>query len=184
MTAKPVYVQDIIGEIVCRVNDVLIDKLRSYDPTIDAINYQYGEYKEVFGTLVEQGKIDGGARKYPLVWLWMPIVLSHGDTLGIEEVSPLRIIIARWGNNTDKTDERYCNNFKPVLYPIYLELMNQLYLDPRIISDGSGRIPHRQTDWPYWGGESPSEEANPLSDYVDAIELKDLKINLLLKNCY
>ena len=184
MTPKPVYIADIIGDIVAKVNDVLIGQLQEYDPNIVAINYQFGEYKEVFGTLVQQGKEAGGAKKYPLIWLWMPITLDAGGTVGVAEVSPLRIIIARWGNNTDKTAERYCNNFKPVLYPIYLELLNQLYLDPRIISEVSSQIPHRHIDWPYWGGESPPEDANPFSDYVDAIELKDLKINLLLKNCY
>jgi len=183
MTAKPVFVTDIFGEIVAKVNAKLLPALQEYDTTIVGINYQYGEYKEVFGTLVQQGKEAGGAKKYPLVWLWMPITLDVGGTIGVAEVSPLRIIIARWGNNTDKTAERYTNNFKPVLYPIYLELLNQLSLDPRIISDAKG-IPHRHIDWPYWGGDSPSEEANPFSDYVDAIELKDVKLNLLLKNCY
>lgn len=183
MTAKPVYIQDIIGDVVTRVNTKLLTQLQAYDPKIVAINYQYGEYKEVFNTLVQQGKADGGAKKYPLVWLWMPITLDSGDRVGIADVSPLRIIIARWGNNTDKTAARYANNFKPVLYPIYLELLNQLYLDPRIIADAKG-IPHRHIDWPYWGGDSPPEDANPFSDYVDAIEIKDLKINLLLKNCY
>jgi hypothetical protein len=183
MTAKPVYIADIIGDVVEKVNTILIDGFKVIDPTIDKINFQYGPYKEVFGNLVQLGKTAGGAKKYPLVWLWLPNVINHGDEIGLSGVSPLRIIIARWGNPTDKTPARYTKNFKPFLYPIYLELLNQLYLDPRIVTDGQGLIPHQQTDWPYWGGDSTPEEANPLSDYVDAIEIKNLKINLLLKKC-
>lgn len=183
MTAKPIYIADIIGENVAKVNAVLIEAFKAIDPNVEQINYQYGPYKEVFGNLVQIGKVSGGSKKYPLVWLWLPNTISHGDQIGIGAVSPLRIIIARWGNCTDKTPERYEKNFKPFLYPIYLELMNQLYLDPRITTDGQGLIPHQQIDWPYWGGDQPPEDANPLGDYVDAIEIKNLKINLLLKKC-
>lgn len=183
MTAKPVYIADVFGDIVSKVSAILTPGFKILDPTIQGINYQYGPYKEVFGNLVQLGKVDGGGKKYPLVWLWLPNDMNHGDILGYAGISPLRIIIARWSNATDKTPARYANNFKPFLYPIYLELMNQLYLDPRIVSDGHGMIPHKQTDWPYWGGDSPPEEANPFGDFVDAIEIKGLKINLLLKKC-
>lgn len=183
MTTTPIYIPDIIGENVVRVQAKLLAQFQAIDPTIVGINYQYGPYKEVFDNIVQMTKSNvTSVKKYPLVWLVMP-TFERMSSLDMYTVSPIRMIIARWGNKTDKTPTRYEKNFKPFLYPIYLELLNQFYLDKRIMSRQPTDFSHTKIDWPYWGGDQPTTDENLLSDYVDAIEIKNLELKINLKNC-
>lgn len=183
-TIKPVYITDIFGEIVTRVESKLLSGFQELDNTIVGINYEYGPYKEVFGNLVQKTKNNiTSVKKYPLVWLVLPIVERHGSEIGIYATEPIRIIIGRWGNNTDKTPTRYEKNFKRFLYPIYLELLKQIDLDPRFLTQSSISLRHTKTDWPYWGGDNPGENENQLSDFVDVIEISNLELKLNLKHC-
>lgn len=184
MTNKPVYIPDIIGENVARVQTKLLAAFQVLDPTIIGINYQYGPYKEVFGNLVQMTKTnDTSVKKYPLVWLVLPLFERMGNEIGVYGVEPIRIIIARWGNATDKTPTRYEKNFKKFLYPIYMELLNQFSLDKRLLKTDSNGFKHTKIDWPYWGGDNPAPDVNVLSDFVDAIEIKDLELKIKLSNC-
>lgn len=183
MTQKPIYIPDIIGQNVVRVQNKLLTGFQAIDPTIVGINYQVGPYKEVFNNIVQMTKSNvTSAKKYPLVWLVLPVYERMRD-LDVYTVAPLRIIIARWGNKTDKTPTRYDKNFRPFLYPIYLELLHQFYLDKRTIARTPTDFNHTKVDWPYWGGDQPTTDENLLSDYVDAIEIKDLELKINLKNC-
>lgn len=179
MTPKPIYIVDIIGDIVAKTNAVVLPSLQAYDPVITGINYQYDQPLKMQETMVQLTKV--GAPKYPLFGLLLPIKEHHG--IGVDDLSPLRIIIARWSNPTDKTNTRMDNNFKPVLYPIYLEFLNQLDLDKRILSRAADLIDHYKTDWPYWGGINPTEATNPFSDWVDIIEIENLNLRINTKNC-
>jgi len=78
------------------------------------------------------------------------------------------------------TPDRYNINFYPVLYPIYSELLNQIDLDIRTLTQGKDLIPHTKIDWPYWDA---GKETNPFNDRLDVVEIKNMKLKLLLKNC-
>lgn len=182
MTPKPVYVVDEVGTVVAAVNTLLLPMLQAYDPNIAGINYLYDAPKALQNTIVEMTQ-SGNGLKYPMVALVLPVRERHGAQVGIDSLDPLRILIGRWSNPTDKTKTRYDNNFKPVLYPIYLELLHQFDVSRKFLTQGATMIQHVKTDWPYWGGDSPPEGANPFNDWLDIIEITDLQLKLNLKNC-
>lgn len=182
MTSKPIYIVDIIGDLVTKVQTLLLAKLQTFDPQIVGINYLYDAPKGMIDTLVQMTPTEG-AKKYPLVGLFLPVKEKHGTQIGIDDIPNLRIIIGRYSDPVQKTPERYANNFKPVLYPIYNELIHQFDVDRRFLTQGAQMIQHDKTDWPYWGGDSPPESANPFNDWLDIIEISNLQIKLNLKNC-
>lgn len=182
MTPKPIYIVDIFGDIVTKVQTVLLSKLQAADPTLVGINYLYDAPKVMMNTLIQMTPT-AGASKYPLVGLFLPVKERHGSQIGIDDIPLLRIIIGRYSNPTDKTPQRYANNFKPFLYPIYNEFIHQIDCDNRFLTQGAQMIQHDKTDWPYWGGDSPPEAANPFGDWLDIIEISNLQVKLNLKNC-
>lgn len=175
----PEYVVDIIGDCVAEANTVLLAKLQAVDPTIVGINYQYGPPLEINETLMQMSKADTTQpKKYPLVALYMPIdegsLVAGGDTQ-----VPVRLIVARWSNKTDKASQRMAKNFKPILYPICYELLNQFALDTRIVSNGADTFGESKKIWPYWDDNTGK---NPLIDWLDVIEL-NIKLTFNLKIC-
>lgn len=162
-----IYVVDKIAECVQYAGDKLLPILSAYDANITGINYMYGPPKEMINTLTDWTKLNGKDKdKYPVVMLFQSFVETY--TLGVVDAANVRIIIAR--RNSDpklKAPQRYENNFKPVLYPVYEELMRQLAIE----SNNFAFVDHIKTDWPFWGGDD-QQAANPFGDKVDIIEIK------------
>lgn len=172
-------VVNIIGDIVARVSENLITQLSALDNTIKNVNYLYGPPKQIIKTLQGWNGTSKGAFKYPIVALFQPFEESKATSPGLDAIDNIRIIIGRQSQPEWLTDKRYEVNFIPVLYPIYDELMRQLYLDPRI-SSLAGQIKHSKTDFPYWDN---GQDKNPFGDWLDVIEIKNLKLNIRSKNC-
>jgi len=176
-----------IGDVVAKANTVLLPKLQAAKPNIVGINYQYGPFLEVCATIMQNTKNDGtSAKKYPLVCLVLPITEnSDGKVVGIDQNTPITLIIATISNPTDKSAARYAKNFIPILYPIVDEILEQFDNDSRFLFESKDLINHTKTDYPYWGGApdaKDAQKANPFGDWCDAIELKiNLKINT--SNC-
>ncbi len=61
--------------------------------------------------------------------------------------------------------------------------MHQLGIDRRFTSQGGTLIDHYKTDWPYWGGDNPTEAENPFGDMLDIIEITNLNLKINLSNC-
>lgn len=174
---KPVYVIDIIRDVVTATNTAVIAELQAYNEFIQAINFvpgTEGEINEVLTIMAGQSSLDG--KQWPLFGLIMSFPESKGAIVGIDGVEDLNIIIARRGNNTDKTPARYENNFKPVLYKIYLEFLNQLYLSGKFSISTPDNIPHTKIDFPYYNAD---KDVNVFNSYVDAIQIK-IKLKILL----
>lgn len=178
MRPNPVVIVDIIGSIVANANTAIIAQLQAYDPTIEAINYMYGPPLEIYETLAQMSQSQQ-AKKYPLVALYQPFDELKGKEAGIDNRANLRIIIARWSNATDKAPDRYSKNLKPVLYPVYAELLYQIGVDRRIAVTTWQLAQHRKKDWPYWDNDGK----NPVVDCLDIIEISNLELNFRYNNC-
>lgn len=184
-----IIVKDIVRDIVSQVSTELTATLQEYDPTITGVHYMNGHPVEIVNRLSERDKDNVFKwKKYPLVGLFMDFPETFGRSLGLEEVS-LHLIIARATNPDLITDQRYEKNFIPVLYPIYEKLMQTFHtftygrngkpFQTRSESD----IVHTKIDRPYWGRETfLKNEANMFNDYIDAIEIRDLKLNINLNH--
>jgi hypothetical protein len=181
MRPKQIVVIDLIRETVEAANTAVIAELQAYDEYIHKVNFvpgTPGEIEEVLTLMSQQGD-PVEYERYPLFALLMSFPENHGLILGQDNTVELNILIARRSNNTDKTPDRYENNFKPVLYPVYLEWLNQLFLSPKFAVETPDNIPHTKIDWPYYNGE---KDTNAFGDFVDAIQVK-IKLKILINKC-
>lgn len=171
ISPKPVYVVDLIGDVVERV--------KCKFPTV---NYQYGHFLEIANTLVEWSKGSFDSKKYPLIALFQDFSEVKSNTVGIDSRVSLHILIATRTQKDYKAEKRYEVNFKPILYPIYYELMHQLQRSNYF--QHAGDIPHTKIDRLYWGTETIfANTANNLNDYADCIEIQNLELNVKPIKC-
>lgn len=165
---------EILGDIVALVSTNLTPKLSEYDNTITGVNYLYGPPKEIIKTLQEWNGTSKANAKYPIVALFQPFEETKGDRADLDGVDKVRIIIGRQSQPDWLTNKRYEVNFVPVLYPIYTELIKQLCLNTTTVTQ-INKIHHVKIDWPYW---DDGKDSNPFNDWLDVIEIKDLKLNI------
>ena len=93
------------------------------------------------------------------------------------------IVIGSVTNKSYSTDERYLNNFTPVLYPIYDEVMKRLENGSKTVLTQSW-IDHEKWDRVLWGKQGLyGVDANIFDDYIDAIEVNQIKLTLTKSNC-
>lgn len=171
---------DIFGDIVARISAKLTPLLQTVNPNIIGVNYLYGVPLEISNVLTDWTKSETfEPKKYPLIALFQPFEEVNGREAGLAGIDRVRIIIAGLSNADWLTPERYTNNFKPILYPIYDELIEQIYFEPRI-SSLMRKAEHTKIDWPFW---DDGKGKNPFSDKLDIIEIKNLKLNVRSKNC-
>lgn len=191
MVSKPVYIKDIIKQVVTDFTPSVLPVIKSNEiaalgtTMIDTINFQSGHLLELIQTL---SQLDQSPQykilKYPLVWLVQDFKEMRGRAAGFYASTRLNIIIAHQSLDTYKVTDRDEKVFKPVLYPIYYALMEGLATSDMINEGSSDLIEHDKTDRAYWGRQAISgTSANRLNDYVDAIELNNLDVTILYNNC-
>lgn len=164
MPAPPLFIVDILGEIVAAADAVLFPSLGKH------INYEYGRSVQI---LTELQKLNGSTTlkntKYPLVALFQDF--PEPITTGVYyPVTLPKISIATLTVSTDPPKVRYDKNFRTILYPIYLELLRQIPRHKNIVGNVV-ESPGRKWDRP---GSQP--EGSNLNDYLDAIEIEGLQL--------
>lgn len=163
---NPEYiVVEVLGEVVEQVRAAL---------GLPVLNYQYGYVRELGETLAQyQASPEYAAKKYPLVWLQQPFTLRRGrDAQVYGEVRDLRVFVINASDPTWKATRRMEQNFKPVLYPLYRELLRQLNSHAAISYDPNRE--HDVVDRYYWG----EEQQQVLSDVVDCLIVQQLTVKL------
>jgi hypothetical protein len=171
MTAAPLFIVDIIGEVVAATAAKLARP----------ILYEYGRSIQILTKLqlLNDSKTTKGT-KYPLFALFQDFPEDNSGNSGYYcTVRFPKISIATLTQSTDPPIKRYAATFKPILYPIYGEFLKQLMIHENIVGNDPGAIPHVKWDRP---GTQP-EGAN-LNDYVDAIEIQNLQLTFKqIKKC-
>lgn len=170
--APPIYVVDVIGEVVAAVDAKLYGTLGKH------IVYQYGRSIQILAELQKaNGGISPASRmKYPLFALFQDFPERTGDTGYYTSVRFPKIVIATLTRSTDPVPKRYEETFKPILYPIYLEFIRQLVRHKNIVAVDPGAIPHIKWDRPGSQPAADKTQAANFNDYVDAIEIQDLQL--------
>lgn len=176
----------IMGDIVGRVNTILMPTLSTLtlngvNRGIVNVNYMYGPIKEIIKRLTQWTASDTyEPKKYPLVALVQPFTAARGSQVGIAAIDDINIIICMGTIAEADAPTRYDVNFNPILFPIYDELLNQIDLDRRTLTQGRDLIPQTMVEWPYWDA---AQDKNPFNDRLDVIEIKNMKLKVRLKNC-
>jgi hypothetical protein len=196
MTTQPVYIVDIIAGIVQKVQAKVLSVIQANEAqvlgttNINAINYQYGHFRELIETLAQYDTSPSlRVQKYPLVWLVTDFDELRGKKAGVYADVNLNIIICHQTHADYKSMERKEKVFQPVLYPIYYELMEQLAKDSMTFAASADLIEHRKTDRYYWGTKAfnsigRGNDANVLNDFVDAIDIQNISLKIDYQPCF
>jgi hypothetical protein len=167
----PYIITDVFTDIVAAVAAKLNRPVYSYYGYVQELNEtltQYGQSPKLFD------------KRFPCIWLAQPFTVSPSKihyVYGI--IDELRMFIINDCNADWKAKERMDNNYKPILYPIKEELLNQVVLSKATLLYRP-QIQTKITDHYYWG----ENQKSVLNDKVDTIEvrLQNLKIKENL-NC-
>lgn len=162
-------------ELATRVNTALSPGLPVY--------FDYGRYIEVTRNLTSKSAaIASKNNKYPLIWLVYPFTVQETIAGVGVEILDMQIIIATITTAASTTPQRMEENFIPKLYPIYQELKKQID-NSGFFSDIDFDNVHKRIDQPYWDGKDGSSVANMFNDYIDAIQLKNIRLQVNEETC-
>lgn len=179
--SEPVYIVDIIRDAVARTSTRLLARLQAIDATITRIGFEYGHINDIRERLATADK--SGINISPLVALIEDYRLRKG-TLGMTGVTDLKLIILHRSKADITRQQREDNVFRPVLYPIYNEVLNQLLKSGVFMETDVSQLRHDQINRPHWG--DPALYGNtqyPLTYVFDGIEIANLQLTAYLNNC-
>lgn len=197
----PVYVDDIIGEVVAATSAALVRKSPAQtllgkiqenetaalgSTLIQQIRYSKSSFDELIETLSQLDKSgEEKFNKYPLIHLVQDVRVRRGEDVGIYGTAFLNIFFVHQTVQTYKITDRDTKVFKPVLWPIYYEFMNQLRKNNWIFGSESdtGEFKHDVIKRAFWGNRKLEGSKNILNDYVDAIEIQNLQLKFNFSNC-
>lgn len=195
MITQPVYIVDIVGQVVQKVQAEVLAIIKANELAalgvtgINQINYQYGHFRELIQTMA-QWDTDPSLRtqKYPLIYLVQDFKEARGKGAGVYADVSLNIIICHQTDPTYKVTDRMTNVFKPVLYPIYYSLIKQLTKNNLTFAVSPDLVPHDKWDRSYWGtlqlNTGGSDHKLALNDFVDAIDIQNLQLKIDYQPCF
>lgn len=141
---------------------------------IPVLNYQYGYVEELNQTLKQWEEAPTKfALKFPLVWLAEPYNTLRGE-VGIYGSAEPSLYIINSTTKEWKAEDRMTNNYKPILYPIYREILNQVVKSPVFDHVLVESIGHTVTKGYYWG----ENQQSVLNDAVDCLKVGGLKLRI------
>lgn len=170
-----VYVVEEIGSVMEKVNQGLYLAGFQHLP----VYYKYGHPREISKRLQElSNSPTEGHKKFPLVILFTDITIGK-DVPGFYGSARLRMLVANITQPEYISEQRTELNFKPVLHPIKDELIKQIGLHSQFTYEDE--LTYDETDMYFYG--SQINDKNIFNDYIDAIELKNIQVNIKNKIC-
>ena len=143
------------------------------------VHFQQGHMLEIINTVKEMSADPDTDKRYPLIAFQHDITEQATD-IGTEFEVTLFIVTATSPLYTSK--QRSELNFKPVLTPVYNELINQIVRSGYFYeyTQLQVRKAHKRINHLFWGNSGVmGNEANIFGDAVDCIEVKGLKLTAM-----
>lgn len=169
-----VFIVEEMAEVVAKVNTALA--AAGFGRTV---YYMYGHVKEISSRLQELSNSPTEKnKKFPLIILFTDIQIDK-DEPGFYGSARLRMLVANITVPTYISEQRTELNFKPILHPIKEELLNQIGEHEQFTYPEELR--YKETDMYFYG--SQINDKNQFNDYIDAIELRDIQVNITNKIC-
>lgn len=148
------------------------------------VYFDYGHYREITNRLKGKDRqITDKGKKYPLIWLVMDFEEDFTGNLGFYCTASVQIIIACATKKESTTPLRIAENFNPLLIPVYNIFLNAIRASTMIQTIGDTEPLHTRVLRPYWDGSDASGSGNLFDDFIDAIQLKNLKLKVKNKIC-
>jgi hypothetical protein len=186
-----IHLSDIFKEITTAVNTEVLSTIQANDSLIRGqaskiteVSFEHGHILEIIKTLSQKNASNEYLyKRFPLIAMIQDTPINRGG-FGLNGEANLHLLIL---NSTDRNyvaEERKEKNFKPVLYQIYESLFKQISYSPYIFDHSISTMSHTQIDRYYWGKDGlAGMDGNIFNDWVDCIEIKNLKLKLSRKAC-
>jgi hypothetical protein len=175
-----VFIPDVLQSVV---NAMQVPVYGENPVVYHTINFEPGRHKHILEALENLDSASLGNLKYPLIAAVMPI--SEGIGSGFSEVTFPRIVIAhltKSGDGNERVKDKYAADgvFKTILRPCLRQFIEKLAWST-YTNQGDPDA------YEYTVKESPSEQpiSEGLNDWVDIIEIQNLKVTLFsqIKTC-
>lgn len=174
-----------MATIATATETAILPTIQAVDPLVTCLNYQFGHLREIIETLKQQDKSPTEMyKKYPLVALFLDFPERFGNSGGYPGEVVLQMAICYPTRPNIKTSERYENSIKPILLPIYYELMKQIDASGAFVTHSSDYMQHTRTEHPFGSKNDITDmSGNILADYVDAVLITGLTLTNNFPNC-
>lgn len=181
---KVVNIKEEMGKIVARVSVKLLAQLKAVDPMITGVHYEYGHYTDIQERLITYSQSnEKKTDRYPLIAVFEDDKVTHRQR-GMYGNAGMKIIILAATSNSITRVQREERTFKPILYPIYEELLSQIFKSGVFNVYSPDQIQHEQINRPHWGDPGLyKNEGYLFTDVLDGIELNNLVLPTYLKTC-
>ena len=153
---------DVISEVVASIPDARKPKLFTYGD---------GEYIADLLTALSQSR-----SKRSSIY---PMIAVLNDFPEVEDVITVQMVFANSTRKEYTNDQRKDNNFVPVLQPMLDAFFDACRRHPRI--DGRYDFQHEKYDLYSLGRKAIFDNRILLNEYVDAIQVRNLKLQILKK---
>lgn len=148
-----------------------------YDP-VEAPFFMYGRKSEILQLLTEKDQDDEYKyKKYPLIILYASQQERHGiNHMNEYLISPLVSIVTD-SSREFYQDDRFTNSIKPILYPIYEYLLQEIGNNPAFYQSYAEDIKNQIKVWD--GNPSDSKTIGiAYNDYLDGIDVQFTDLRL------
>lgn len=147
------------------------------------VYFMHGHPKEILSRLqaLSTGP-DTKNKKYPLICLFRDIKEILGEGMyGLTSFSKPRIAFVTITKPEFRADQRKEKNFDPILIPIFEEFINQIRTSEFFGSPTMEQLQVVKWDRYYWGVNLA--DSTVMNDYIDAIDLESISLNLINNIC-
>jgi hypothetical protein len=177
------YIVDVFSEIVTSVQS---DSDKPAALASDAPYFMHGHPLDIVKLLKQKDDNDTlKLKKFPFIVLFQDFEERRGeDQSTLAAVDNLTVIIATDTQSDIFADERYDLTFRETLYPLYDLFVKHIWRSGYFKNVGPGLVPHTKIDRLYWGRQGLyGNQGNVFNDYIDAIEITDLRLEFRIKKC-
>lgn len=181
--SEMVNISDVFREIVQRVSAKVTPFLPGTE-NISGVYFDYGHYTDIRERLVAKSKsLETKSNRFPLIAMFEDFRIRRGDE-GLTGIADMTLIILYHSNKVKTRQQREDDVFKPILIPIYNELLRQIKLSGKFMVYSESQIKHDMIKRPHWGDPAMYGNDSYLFDTVlDGIELRNLSLTTFLNNC-
>lgn len=166
------YLVDIMRDVVAAVQTDVLPALQAYQPSIEAVHYEFGHPIEILETLRQMSQAPSlEFKRYPLVALFTDIEENKG-TKGVYGKEEITLLIVNSTIPEYKAATRLEKNFKQIIHPVVDSLIKCICDSPYFVEGDPDIIERTETDQYFIGRQGTAgNEANTTNDYLDGTRL-------------
>jgi len=178
MNFTPVSIADLFTDIV-ETTRVQLQSDAAYTGGT-TLNYIFGHPQEIVNVLKDYANV--GIDRFPAIFLLTDFEEDLGKNLNIYAKVNLEMLICTYTKENYIASKRLEMTFKPILYKIYAEFMKQIAKSNKFENHYVDAIEHIKTDRYFLGKQGMyGNEGNLFDNFVDAIEINNLDLDVLPK---